>query len=60
MVADILGGCIVIRMNTDMLEKWADKKLVKFDKEKQQACHLRRKSHRQWYTLGLTFCKAAL
>jgi len=43
-----------------MLEKWADKKLVKFDKGKQQACHLRRKSHRQWYTLGLTFCKAAL
>lgn len=39
-VADRLGGCTAFYL--DRLENWADRKLIKFNKEKCKLLHLRR------------------
>lgn len=60
MVADILGGCIVIRMNTDVLEKWANRNLTRFNWGKYKVLMLGRKIPMPQSSLGQSYWKTNL
>ena len=50
-VADIPEGRAAIQRDLDELEKWADRNLMKFNKQKCKALHLGRNTTRHQYTL---------
>ena len=53
-VADTPGGCVAIQRDLDRLAKWADRNLMKFNKEKCQVLPLGRNNSMHQYVLGAT------
>ncbi|KAK4825268.1 hypothetical protein QYF61_026069 [Mycteria americana] len=53
-VADTPEGCATIQRDLDRLEKWAYRKLMKFNKVKRKVLHLVRNNSGHQYLLGVT------
>lgn len=51
-VVDRLGGCVIFQQDLDMLEKQANRHLMKFNKGKCEVLHLGSNSLVQHYELG--------
>lgn len=52
-VADRPGSCAIIQTDLDSMEKWANRYLMKFNKEKCRVLHLVIHHVMHWYRLGL-------
>lgn len=59
-VVDVPKGCADIQTDLSRVEKWAEGNLVKFNKGKHKALHLKKEELRPWYTSELHSWKAAL
>jgi len=53
-VADTPKGCVTIQRDLDRLDKWADRNLMKFSKEKCQVLCLRKNNHMHQHMMGAT------
>ncbi|GAB0202845.1 mitochondrial enolase superfamily member 1 [Grus japonensis] len=59
-VTDTPEGCAAIQRELDRLEKWADKNLVTFNKERCEVLHLGRNNPMHQYKLGATHLESSL
>ncbi|RMC00677.1 hypothetical protein DUI87_23295 [Hirundo rustica rustica] len=50
-VVDTPECCAACQKDLNMLERWADKNCLKFNKSKSRILHLGRNNHRNWYSL---------
>ena len=51
-MADTLAGCAAIQQDLDRLESWAERNLIKFNKDKCRVRHLGRNNPMHQYRLG--------
>ncbi|KAK4832441.1 hypothetical protein QYF61_023165 [Mycteria americana] len=59
-VTDTPEGCAAIQRDLNRLEKWADKNLMKFNKEKLKVLHLGSNNSKHRYMVGVTQMESSL